>query len=102
LSDEIGVKIKMEGFPVRSSIICRDENNEPSLLLKSLFYQETLKRGILFGPGAVFLSFSHTQKDISKTLDVCEISMKIVKKAIEEKNVNKALKGKVMKRVMTF
>jgi glutamate-1-semialdehyde 2,1-aminomutase len=102
LSDEIGVKIKMEGFPVRSSIICRDENNEPSLLLKSLFYQETLKRGVLFGPGYVFLSFSHTQKDIDKTLETCEISMKLRKKAIEEKNVHQSLKGKVMKRVMTF
>jgi len=102
LSQEIGVKIKLEGFPVRSSIICRDENDEPSLLLKSLFLQETIKRGVLFGPGAVFLSYSHKDADIKKTLSVCETSMKIVKNAVEENNVEKLLKGNIMKRVMTF
>ena len=102
LAEENDVKIKMEGFPVRSSIICRDENNEPSLLLKSLFLQETLKRGILFGPGAVFLSYSHSENDIKKTLLACNESMKILKKAVKEKNVKRILRGKVMKRVMTF
>lgn len=102
LSQEIGVKIKLEGFPVRSSIICRDENDEPSLLLKSLFLQETIKRGVLFGPGAVFLSYSHKDADINKTLRVCETSMKIVKNAVEENKVEKLLKGNILKRVMTF
>lgn len=102
MADEIDVKIKMEGFPVRSSIICRDENGEPSLLIKSLFFQETIKRGVLFGPGAVFLSYSHTKKDIQKTLQVCSASMKIAANAVKNKNVKKLLRGKVMKRVMTF
>jgi glutamate-1-semialdehyde aminotransferase len=102
MADEIDVKIKMEGFPVRSSIICRDENGEPSLLIKSLFFQETIKRGVLFGPGAVFLSYSHTKKDIQKTLQVCSASMKIAANAVKNKNVKKLLKGKVMKHVMTF
>jgi glutamate-1-semialdehyde 2,1-aminomutase len=102
LSEEIDVKIKMEGFPVRSSIVCSDENNQPSLLLKSLFYQETVKRGVLFGPGAVFLSYSHSKQDIQKTLKVSAISMKILKNAIKEKKVKKLLQGKVMKPVMTF
>ena len=69
LADEIGVNIKMEGIPVRSSIICKNSNGKPSLLIKSLFYQEMVKRGILFGPGWVFLSYSHSMKDIKKTLD---------------------------------
>ena len=102
LSDEIGVDIKMEGIPVRSSIVCRDHSGMPSLLLKSLFYQEMISRGILFGPGAVFLSFSHTNHDIQKTLDACESSMKKVKKSILSNSVHKSLKGKVMKSVMTF
>jgi len=102
LSEELDVKIKMEGFPIRSSIICRDENKEPSLLLKSLFYQETIRRGVLFGPGAVFLSYSHSKHDIQKTLSVCETSMKILKNAIKEKKEKKLLQGKVMKPVMTF
>ncbi len=102
LAEELEVNIKMEGFPVRSSIICTDKNGEPSLLLKSLFFQETIRRGILFGPGAVFLSYSHSKKDIEKTLKVCETSMKILKNAIKENRIKKLLQGKVMKCVMTF
>jgi glutamate-1-semialdehyde aminotransferase len=102
LTNEVGVKIKMEGIPVRSSIVCRDINNNPSLLIKSLFYQEMIKRGILLGPGYVFLSYSHSQKDIKKTLEAVEKSLKIVKKAIDTKTVKKSLKGKIMKSVMTF
>lgn len=102
MAEEIGVNVKMEGIPVRSKIVCKDENEDPSLLLKSLFYQECVKRGVLFGPGYVFLSYSHSKKDIEKTLKVCEISMKILKNAIKGKNVKKLLKGNVMKPVMTF
>jgi len=102
MSDELDVDIKLEGIPIRSSIICRDKNNKPSLELKSLFYQETLKRGILFGPGAVFFSYSHTKTDIKKTLDVCRQSMLVTKRAIENNSVKRQLKGKVMKQVMTF
>ena len=102
MAEEIGVNIKMEGIPVRSKIVCTDEKGEPSLLLKSLFYQETVKRGILFGPGYVFLSYSHSEKDIEKTLKVCKTSMKILKNAIKEKNVKKLLNGNEMKPVMTF
>ena len=83
MSTEIGVSIKMEGLPIRSRIICRDDKNQPSLLLRSLFYQETIKRGILFGPGYILFSYSHSKKDIEKVLDACETSMKILKKAID-------------------
>ena len=102
MATDLNVNIKMEGFPVRSSIICRDENNEPLLLLKSLFFQETLRRGILFGPGAVFLSYSHSINDIKRTLNACEKSMRILKNAIKNNNVSKLLQGQVMKQVMTF
>jgi glutamate-1-semialdehyde 2,1-aminomutase len=102
MAEEIGVNICLEGIPVRSKIVCKDENGDPSLLLKSLFYQECIKRGILFGPGYIFLSYSHSKKDITNTLKVCEMSMKILKSAIQEKNVKKILKGNEMKQVMTF
>jgi len=48
------------------------------------------------------LCYSHSQKDIEKTLEVCEKSMKKVKTAIETESVAKSLKGKVMKPVLTF
>ena len=102
MAEEIGVNVKMEGLPIRSKIVCKDETNKPSVLLKSLFYQECVKRGILFGPGYVFLSYSHSKKDIEKTLKVCKISMNILKNAIKNKNVKNSLTGNKMKQVMTF
>ncbi len=102
ISLELSVDIKIEGLPIRSVINCRDNYGKISLLIKSLFYQETVRRGILFGPGAVFFSYSHTSKDIKKTLSICEESMKIVKNAIKNDTVQKQLKGKIMKSVMSF
>ena len=94
ISDEIEIKIKMEGLPVRSLIVCRDENGNQSSLLKSLFYQETLKRGVLFGSGYVFLSYSHSLNDIKKTLKASREAMIVVKKAIKNNSVKSSLKGK--------
>jgi glutamate-1-semialdehyde aminotransferase len=102
ISDEIEIKIKMEGLPVRSLIVCRDENDNESSLLKSLFYQETLKRGVLFGSGYVFLSYSHSLNDIKKTLKASREAMIVVKKAIKNNSVKSSLKGNPMKPVMTF
>jgi len=102
MAQEIGVNVKIEGLPIRSKIVCKDEFNEPSVLLKSLFYQECVRRGILFGPGYIFFSYSHSKKDIEKTLKVCKISMSILKNAIKNKNVKKLLSGNKMKQVMTF
>lgn len=102
ISNEIGINIKAEGLPVRSSIVCRDKNDQPSLIIKSLFYQELIKRGIMFGPGYVFLSYSHTENDIKMTLRSCEQGMKIVRRAIDENRIKHSLKGKVMKPVLTF
>jgi len=102
ISDELEIKIKLEGLPVRSKIVCRDENNNESLLLLSLFCQETLKRGVLFGPGYVFLSYSHSFMDIKKTLKASKEAMIIVKKAIKNNSVKESLKGNPMVPVMTF
>ena len=102
LSNEIGVDAELYGFPVRSILIFRDNTGKPSNLIKSLFYQDTIKHGILFGPGAVLLSFSHTEKEIEKTLTISEKSLRKVKKAIDTKTIKKSLKGLAMKPVMTF
>lgn len=102
MAKELGVNISLEGIPVRSAITCRDENGNESLLIKSLFCQEAVQRGVLFGRGYVLLCYSHTKQDIERTLNVCEISMKRVNEAIQTNSVKKSLKGKVMKPVLTF
>jgi len=102
ISEQLDVNVKLEGLPVRSTIVCRDTKGKPSLLQKSLFCQEAINRGILFGRGYVMLCYSHSMSDLEKTLLVCEKSMEILKRANETKSVKKYLKGNVMKPVMSF
>jgi glutamate-1-semialdehyde aminotransferase len=97
-ADELGVNLEVTGNPPRSGLLFKDKVGEESLELRSLFLQETVKRGILFG-GPIFISYSHTKEDIQKTLDASYEALRIVKKAIDEENVGKYLEGKVIKTV---
>ena len=102
ISSELDLNFKMGGLSVRGSIVCYDKKNNPSNLLKSIFFQEMIQKGIMFGPGAVFVSYSHSNKDINLTLSKCENAMKFIKKEMQQKPVAKLLKGKEMQKVMTF
>lgn len=79
---EIGVDFSITGDPPRSGICARNERGEEDLLLKSVFMQETVKRGVLFG-GPVFISFSHSPKDIDETIEACAESLEYLKRAVD-------------------
>lgn len=102
ISENLKLNFKMEGLAIRGSIICYDENGKPSNLLKSILYQELIQRGVMFGPGGIFVSYSHSDKDIKSTLLNCEKAMKFIKKELENTSISKILKGEEMKKVMTF
>jgi glutamate-1-semialdehyde-2,1-aminomutase len=59
--------------------------------LKYLFYQEMVKQNILF-PNVVYINFSHTKKDIQKTIDAANKAFEFVSKNIN--NIDSALEGK--------
>ena len=80
------------GYPSCSQVYFRDINGKPDLLLKSLFVQECLKRGVLF-LGAFFPNYSHTDADIERTLDVFDVAMAELSTAIENGNVKRRLDG---------
>lgn len=62
------------------------------LEMKSLLQQEMIKRGILWG-GFHNMSFSHRDEDVEYTLKAYKDALPILKKAVEEKNVAKYLRG---------
>ncbi|MFQ5638719.1 MAG: aminotransferase class III-fold pyridoxal phosphate-dependent enzyme [bacterium] len=95
---ELGVNAALDGNPPRSGLTFYDRDGKPSLLLKSLFLQETVKRGVLFG-GPIFVTYSHTTEDIEKTLVACEAAFKRIKQAVEENAVKKYLEGEPMSTV---
>jgi glutamate-1-semialdehyde aminotransferase len=67
---------------------------EKSQAISTLFTQEMLERGYLASK-SVYVSYSHKDADVERYLgDVGEV-FGIMKKAIDEKNVEKRLKGPV-------
>jgi len=87
------------GYPVRMRIICKDEKGNDSLLIKSLLLQEMVKRGIFIQPSVQYISYTHTEQDVNKTLEAFEESLHIVGKALESGNTKKYLEGEPAKPV---
>ncbi|HBG46155.1 MAG TPA: aspartate aminotransferase family protein [Deltaproteobacteria bacterium] len=91
-AESIGLPFMITGKPPRGGISAKDSSGKDDLLLKSVFLQETVKRGILYG-GPVFISYSHTAEDIRKTIDASCESLEALKKAIESGDPASVLEG---------
>ncbi len=83
------------GLPPRTLVMFRDENGNESLVLKSLFQQECLKRGVLF-TGSHNVFFSHSSSDIDDTLRVYRTALGILAEAIREDNAQQRLEGEIV------
>ncbi len=84
---------KCTGLPVHNQFEFINDNGLAWYELKSLFLQETVKRGILFS-GVNNVCLSHSNEDIEKTTRVIEETFIILKKAITENKVTELLEGK--------
>jgi glutamate-1-semialdehyde 2,1-aminomutase len=74
----------------------RDESKQPSQSFRALFLQETIRRGLL--TPSLVVSFSHTDKDIDRTIDAVNESLSVYRRAIDE-GVEKYLIGRPVKPV---
>ena len=86
------------GLAPRTALVFQDEHGNDSLLLKSLFQQEVLKRGILFSV-AHCVSYSHSPEDIDMTLAAYYEALEVLKKAIKTDNVESFMEGEPVKPV---
>ncbi|MBI3066873.1 MAG: aminotransferase class III-fold pyridoxal phosphate-dependent enzyme [Deltaproteobacteria bacterium] len=86
------------GLPPRTVVSFFDESGRESLLIKSLFQQECLKRGVLFS-GGHNLCFSHTASDIDTTLRVYRSALEFVARAIQDGRVRERLEGEPVRAV---
>jgi glutamate-1-semialdehyde 2,1-aminomutase/spore coat polysaccharide biosynthesis protein SpsF len=94
LARDFGVDrlVRCIGLPPRTVVTFYDESGRESLLIKSLFQQECLKRGVLFS-GGHNLCFSHSDDDIDSTLRVYRAALEILADAIRKDQVNEYLEG---------
>jgi len=60
----------------------RDQQGEPCQAFRSLFLQETIRRGVLM-PSLV-ISFAHSDEDVDKTIDAIDQSLAVYRKALDE------------------
>ena len=82
-----------QGLAPKSLIQFFDAENANALLIKSLFQQEVIKRGILFN-GEHMMNFSHSDQDVNDTLIAYEEALYIVAQALKTDTVEKRIEGK--------
>jgi glutamate-1-semialdehyde 2,1-aminomutase len=69
----------------------RDEAGKPSQAFRSLFLQETIRRGILM-PSLV-VSYSHSDEDIERTIEAVDGALRVYRMALDE-GVSRYLVGR--------
>jgi hypothetical protein len=94
LARELGMEsfVRCVGLPPRSVVSFFDESGRESLLVKSLFQQECLKRGVLFS-GGHNICFSHSDADVEHTLRVYRAALEITADGIRRANIERMLEG---------
>ena len=77
---ESGVEAELVGFPPMPLLEFRQTNEKRRDAFGTAFYGETLRRGVFFHPTHVwFLSLSHSEADVDRTLEVSREAMKVAK-----------------------
>jgi len=100
LSREFGVdeQTNCVGLPPRTVITFKDTSGAESLMLKGLFQQECLKRGMLT-TGNHNICYSHSDRDVDYTLNVYRTVLEILSQAIREGDVEQRLEGEPLQPV---
>ena len=95
---ELGLQdyFKVIGKPCNLVYATRDEQKNNSQAYRALFLQETIKRGLII-PSLV-ISFSHTDQDVSRTVEAIGEALVVYKKALAE-GIEKYLVGRPVKPV---
>ncbi|MCK5404355.1 MAG: aminotransferase class III-fold pyridoxal phosphate-dependent enzyme [Desulfobulbaceae bacterium] len=91
--------VSMIGFPFWPEYVFSPTASNSPLEVQSLFQQEIVRRGILSRAG-MFISTSHRQEDIDKTLGVFAEALAVVKEAVAQDKVLEWLDGEVIQPVI--
>jgi glutamate-1-semialdehyde 2,1-aminomutase len=97
-SGELGLRdyVSIIGPDCCSVYTTRDQDQKPSQPFRTLFLQETMKRGLLM-PSSI-VSYSHSDKDIEHTVERISEALVVYKKALDE-GIEKYLMGNPIKPV---
>ena len=73
--------VHIQGKPCCLVFNTLDQSGLPSQAMRSLFLQETIKRGVLMS--SLVVSYSHSDEDIDKTLEAMDGALGIYRQALE-------------------
>ena len=102
IAKDLSLKVEWKGLPVRGAIIFSDTKNYSKNYIHSVFLQECIKQGIMFGPGESLICYSHNEQDVKNTVSVMEKALQKIQNGIKNNNLEMIFEGKEMKTVMTF
>ena len=94
----LGRHAECVGYPPRTVITFADPAGGDPAVLKTLFLQEAIKRGILLG-GGMNVSFSHDDDDVARTLAAYEAALAEVAAAVKAGDAARRLQGRVVEPV---
>jgi glutamate-1-semialdehyde 2,1-aminomutase len=69
-------------LPANLAYACRDRDGTTSQIFRSLFLQETIRRGVL-APSLV-VSYSHSDADIDQTVEAIDGALGVYRRALED------------------
>jgi glutamate-1-semialdehyde 2,1-aminomutase len=78
----LGGHFQLAGRPANLAYACRDRDGTPSQIFRTLFLQETIRRGVL-APSLV-VSYSHSDADIDKTVEAIDGALGVYSRALED------------------
>ena len=73
---------QLVGRPANLVYACRDRDGAPSQMFRTLFLQETIRRGVL-APSLV-VSYSHSDDDIDQTVEAIDGALGVYRRALQD------------------
>jgi glutamate-1-semialdehyde 2,1-aminomutase len=102
ITKENNLNSTISGYPVRMNMQCYDSKNKSSPELKALILQEMIKNGIFISPSWIAISYSHTNDDVTKTLNILNDVCKKIQNQIKIDNYGEFLEGNMPSTVWTM
>jgi len=103
ISSQTDFNVTMEGYPIRMNSKFFDSNMTESLTLKSLVFQEMVKKGFFISPlNAIYLSYSHSSENIEQTLTAFNDVLDELSRKIHDENFSSLLEGNLPKSIWTM
>jgi glutamate-1-semialdehyde aminotransferase len=93
-----GVEVTVGGAAPRSHFVFADQAGFTAAEVRSLFLQECIKRGVLFGV-PIFMSWAHQEADVAETLVAAEEALAVVAAGLRAGRVRELLEGEPVEAV---